>query len=93
MAGAGAGAGLILGIQFFNNGITLVLSINLPTCVFREFPEHTTVTTLVVSAADDHSVSRSVFSITKKAPTMAFKTLLRHLLSLTPQKVDIILGN
>ena len=43
---AGAGAGLILGIQFFNNGITLVLSINLPTCVFREFPEHTTVTTL-----------------------------------------------
>ena len=48
MAGAGAGAGLILGIQFFNNGITLVLSINLPTCVFREFPEHTTVTTLVL---------------------------------------------
>ena len=57
-----------------------------------------------ISAADDPSVSQSVFTITEKAPTrrtfsclkaptsaFTFKTLLRHYAkqTLTPQKVDV----
>ena len=50
----------------------------------------------LLSAADDPSVSQSVFTITVKAPTRAstFKTLLRHYAkqTLSPRSVDVKLG-
>ena len=65
-----------------------------------------TVTQPRTSAADDPSVSQSVFTITEKAPTRAFswlkaptstftfKTLLRHdaKQALTPRSLNVKLG-